>query len=84
MNKNMKRIKLEKKIKLLENELDKKKDSLKAILEGVSGITPEGIKVVWSEVAGRKSIDEAKVKELLGEVPVKYGKESYRLTVKEG
>jgi hypothetical protein len=66
------------------NELDKIKDSLKAILEGNTGITPEGIKVVWSEVAGRKSVDEAKVKELLGEVPVKYGKESYRLTVKEG
>lgn len=66
------------------NELEKIKDSLKGMLEGVSGTTPEGIKVVWSEVAGRKSVDEDKVKELLGEVPVKYGKGFTKLTVKEG
>lgn len=66
------------------NELEKIKDSLKAMLEGVSGITPEGIKVAWSEVAGRKSVDEAKVKELLGDVPLKYGKGFTKLTVKEG
>jgi hypothetical protein len=64
------------------NELEKAKDSLKVMLEGISGVTPEGIKVVWSSVAGRKSVDEDKVRELLGEVPVKYGKESYRLSVK--
>jgi hypothetical protein len=66
------------------NELDKIKDSLKAMLEGVSGTTPEGIRVAWSEVSGRKSVDEAKVKELLGEVPVKYGNAYTKLTVKEG
>ena len=66
------------------NELEKIKDSLKAKLEGVSGITPEGLKVAWSEVAGRKSVDEDKVKELLGEVPIKYGKGFIKLTVKEG
>jgi len=66
------------------NELDKIKDSLKAMLEGVSGTTPEGIRVAWSEVAGRKSVDEAKVKELLGEVPLKYGNAYTKLTVKEG
>lgn len=64
------------------NELEKAKDSLKVMLEGISGVTPEGIKVIWSSVAGRKSIDEDKVRELLGDVPVKYGKESYRLSVK--
>jgi hypothetical protein len=66
------------------NELDKIKDSLKAMLEGVSGTTPEGIRVAWSEVSGRKSVDEAKVKELLGEVPLKYGNAYTKLTVKEG
>jgi hypothetical protein len=65
-------------------ELEKIKESLKAMLEGISGTTPEGIKVAWSEVAGRKSVDEAKVKELLGDVPVKYGKGYAKLTVKEG
>jgi len=64
------------------NELEKAKDSLKVMLEGISGVTPEGIKVIWSSVAGRKSIDEDKVRELLGDVPVKYGRESYRLSVK--
>jgi hypothetical protein len=66
------------------NRLDKIKDSLKVVLEGVSGVTPEGISVAWSEVSGRKSVDEAKVKELLGEVPVKYGNAYTKLTVKEG
>jgi hypothetical protein len=66
------------------NELDKIKESLKAMLEGISGVTPEGIKVAWSEVAGRKSVDEAKVRELLGDVPLKYGKGYAKLTVKEG
>ena len=66
------------------NKLDKIKDSLKVMLEGVSGVTPEGISVAWSEVSGRKSVDEAKVKELLGEVPLKYGNAYTKLTVKEG
>ena len=66
------------------NRLDKIKDSLKVMLEGVSGVTPEGISIAWSEVSGRKSVDEAKVKELLGEVPVKYGNAYTKLTVKEG
>jgi hypothetical protein len=70
------------------NELEKKKDSLKGILEGVSGMTPEGIKVTWSEVAGRKSIDEAYVSHFFekhGEpIQYKHGRTSVRLTVKEG
>ena len=64
------------------NNLEKFKDGLKAKLEGTSGITPDGIKVSWSTVAGRKMVDEDKVKELLGEVPVRYGKETIRLSVK--
>jgi hypothetical protein len=66
------------------NKLEKVKDSLKEMLEGVSGVTAEGVRVTWTEVAGRKTVDEAKVKELLGEVPVKYGKGFIKLTVKEG
>lgn len=64
------------------NNLEKFKDGLKAKLEGTSGVTPDGIKVSWSTVAGRKMVDEDKVKELLGEVPVRYGKETVRLSVK--
>jgi hypothetical protein len=66
------------------DELEKLKEGLKLRLEGVSGVTPEGIKIAWSEVAGRRSVDEVKVKELLGEVPVKYGNSYTKLTVKEG
>jgi len=66
------------------SDLEKEKEGIKALLEGVSGVTEDGIKVTWSEVAGRKSVDEAKVKELLGDVPVKYGKGYAKLTVKEG
>ena len=62
--------------------LEKLKESLKAKLEGTSGITADGIKVSWSTVAGRKMVDEDKVKALLGEVPVRYGKETIRLSVK--
>lgn len=65
-------------------ELEIKKEGIKESLEGVSGVTEDGIKISWSEVAGRKSIDEARVKELLGDVPVKYGKGFTKLTVKEG
>lgn len=65
-------------------DLEKEKDGIKATLEGVSGVTEDGIKIFWSEVAGRKTIDEAKVKELLGDVPVKYGKAFNKLTVKKG
>ena len=63
-------------------ELEKVKEAVKAKLEGVHGKTIDGITIAWSSVAGRKMIDEDKVKELLGEVPVRYGKESVRLSVK--
>lgn len=64
--------------------LEKIKEGLKLRLEGISGTTTEGIKIVWSEVAGKRSVDEVKVKELLGEVPIKYGRPYAKLTVKEG
>jgi hypothetical protein len=66
------------------SELEKIKDSLKQRLEGVSGLTPEGVRVTWTEVAGRKSVDEDTVKELLGFVPLKQGKGFYTLKVREG
>jgi hypothetical protein len=40
------------------NTLEKVKDGLKAALENVEGVTPDGIKITWSQVAGRKTIDE--------------------------
>lgn len=64
------------------NELEQEKDALKSLFEGVSGVTDSGIKVLWSSVAGRKSIDEGAVKEALGYVPYKEGNPSARLTVK--
>ena len=64
------------------NELENEKDGIKATLEGVNGVTPEGIKVSWSITAGRKTVDEQEVEKLLGFVPKKIGKESTRLIVK--
>jgi hypothetical protein len=63
-------------------ELEAKKDSAKEALEGASGITPEGIKITWSEVAGRKSVDESEVLNKLGYVPTKQGRGYLKLVVK--
>lgn len=63
-------------------KLEAEKDGLKGFLEGANGTTVSGIKVLWSSMAGRKSIDEAEVLEKLGYVPFKVGRESARLTVK--
>jgi len=65
------------------NDLEKEKDMIKSLLEGVNGITPDGIKINWSMTAGRKSVDEEEVHKLLGHIPYKVGKESTRLTVKK-
>jgi PD-(D/E)XK nuclease superfamily len=63
-------------------ELTAQKDGVKATLENVSGVTPDGVKVSWSQINGRTSIDEQEVKKLLGFVPTKQGDPSMRLTVK--
>lgn len=69
------------------DQLSKIKESLREMLEGTSGITKDGIKVSWSETAGRKSIDQEYVGyffEKHGEaVPMKMGNPSMRLTVKQ-
>jgi hypothetical protein len=62
--------------------LEEEKDGIKAYLEGINGVTPNGNRVQWSEVAGRSSIDEEAVKKAMGEVPKKQGEASMRLTVK--
>ena len=62
--------------------LEDKKDGIKALLENVDGVTPSGVTVKWSQVAGRSSIDEQEVQKLLGYVPKKQGDPSMRLTVK--
>lgn len=63
-------------------QLEEEKDGIKALLEGINGVTPNGNRVQWSEVAGRSSIDEEAVKKVMGEVPKKQGEASMRLTVK--
>lgn len=66
----------------VQKDLDAEKDSLKAVLEGVAGVTMDGIKVSWSEVAGRKVPDTDAIAKALGDVPLKQGSPSIRLTVK--
>ena len=63
-------------------QLVDKKDGIKALLENVDGVTPSGVQVKWSQVAGRSSIDEKEVQKLLGYVPKKQGDPSMRLMVK--
>lgn len=76
---------INKQIKALEAE----RDAAKTALEGVSGITFEGVKVSWSEIAGRQTPDLDAVADLLkthvGEdcaIPMKVGAPSVRLNVK--
>lgn len=65
------------------DDLEKEKDDIKSLFEGVNGITTEGIKIIWSLTAGRKTVDETEVQKQLGHIPYKIGKESARLTVKK-
>jgi CRISPR/Cas system-associated exonuclease Cas4 (RecB family) len=67
-------------------QLEEEKDAIKAFLEGVEGVTPDGVKVAWSQIAGRKVLDEEQVAQILtkyGEsIPFKQGAPSMRLSVK--
>lgn len=62
--------------------LEAEKEAARAALEGVNGVTMDGIKVSWTETRGRESVDMDAVKFLLPEVPMKTGAPSLRLTVK--
>ena len=63
--------------------LDAEKEAIKATLEGVSGITFDGIKVSWSSIAGRQTPDTEQISKLLGGVvPMKQGAPTFRLSVK--
>ena len=64
------------------NELEAQKDAIKEVLVGVNGKTVSGLTISWSQVGGRKTIDEDALKLILDEIPYKYGKPSDRLTVK--
>ena len=63
--------------------LETQKDAARTALENVNGITPDGISVGWSSVAGRKTIDEQAVLASMGEVPRKQGEPTMRLVVKK-
>ena len=75
----LKYLQLDAKIK----ELTSEKESLKSSLEGFTGQTNSGIQIIWSTIAGRESVDIDEVKKLLGNVPIKKGQESIRLSVKQ-
>ena len=64
-------------------QLEAEKDAAKAALEGQTGITIDGIKVSWSEIAGRQTPDLDAIKTLIGDdVPMKQGMPSLRLNIK--
>jgi hypothetical protein len=62
--------------------LEAQQEAAKAALVGVSGVTMQGVKVSWSEVAGRTTPDLDAIKALLPTVPMKTGQPSIRLSVK--
>jgi CRISPR/Cas system-associated exonuclease Cas4 (RecB family) len=64
-------------------ELTERKDALKESLTGLLGVTKSGIQVQWSTVKGTFTVDKDEVKEKLGYIPGKEGKESIRLSVKQ-
>jgi hypothetical protein len=64
------------------NALESEKDGLKEALTGVTGVTMDGIKVSWSEVRGRETVDIDQVKAMLPIVPMKTGAPTMRLSVK--
>ena len=65
-------------------QLEVEKDAAKAALEGVSGITIDGIKVSWSEIAGRSTPDLDAIEKALNgaPIPMKTGNPSIRLNLK--
>lgn len=63
-------------------DLTKRKDAIKIQLEGYTGETNSGYQIIWTAVAGRKTVDSTEVEKALGYVPYKVGKESLRLEVK--
>lgn len=66
-------------IKAMETE----RDGAKNALAGVSGVTIDGIRVSWSEMAGRTTPDVDAIKLLLGDnMPTKQGSPILRLNVK--
>ena len=62
--------------------LELAKDAAKEALVGVAGVTVNGVRVSWSEIAGRQTPDMDIIKGLLDVVPMKQGQPSMRLNVK--
>ena len=63
-------------------ELSERKEGLKESLAGLLGVTTSGIQVQWSTVKGSFIIDKDEVKNKLGYIPGKEGKESTRINIK--
>ena len=62
--------------------LEALQSAAKSELDGVNGVTFDGVTVKWSEVAGRKSPDLDALKIQGIEIPMKQGDPTLRLTVK--
>jgi hypothetical protein len=62
-------------------DLTDQKESARAALEGVNGVTFDGVKVSWSSSTS-SVVDKEAIEKALGSVPVKQGATSLRLTVK--
>jgi len=73
-----------KEINVQMKQLEAEKEAAKTALEGVAGITIDGIKVSWSEIAGRSTPDLDAIEKALGgqPIPMKTGSPSIRLNIK--
>jgi CRISPR/Cas system-associated exonuclease Cas4 (RecB family) len=63
-------------------DLEAKKSELRENLFGITGVTNTGIEVKWT-TAQSNTVDKEAVEKALGYVPLKQGKESARLSVKQ-
>ena len=63
-------------------KLEGKKSELRETLLGITGVTNTGIEIKWSTIQSN-TVDKDAVEKALGYVPMKQGKESARLSIKQ-
>ena len=63
-------------------KLEGKKSEIRETLLGITGVTQTGIEIKWSTIQSN-TVDKDAVEKALGYVPMKQGKESARLSIKQ-
>ncbi len=63
-------------------KLESKKSEIRETLLGITGVTHTGVEIKWSTIQSN-TVDKDAVEKALGYVPMKQGKESARLSIKQ-